>query len=543
MYKVFFLHILLIWVLAQTIKTQPQPLINHNKPEREEWLRDAGFGMFIHWSFDSQLGIVISHSVVGASKDYQNRYFHELPKTFAPTRYNPTKIARLAKLAGMKYIVFTAKHHSGFCMWDTKTTDFSIMNTPNGKDVLNEYIQATRNEGLAVGLYFSPEDFHFLYKHNQPIRRRNIEDIPNHILDQYIKLTNNQCRELMVNYGTIDILFFDGGIPVVLEEAKKQCWAINPEVLITRGAIETPEQSIPGIPLNTTWESCITMGTQWQYKPTNETYKPGRRLIEILVETRAKGGALLLNVGPKPDGELPSEQEERLREIAAWYFINHEAIHDVRPWIITNEENIWFTKQKDGNTIYAIITGITNWPRGERKEFVLNSVKATKNTTISVLGQSDERVEYQPHIDATSLFNQQNDGLQISIVKAQRIYNNQTGTDNPLSVKIENIAPALIPPGVKTLDAEFKRDELTATIEILSMGDADELQLGLEYRPYAGFGFELYDTKWKSGTFIKAENTGNYKLNINKLEDQPYQVRAVVKHLKVTMKGNILTIN
>ena len=112
---------------------------------------------------------------------------------------------------------------------------------------------------------------------------------------------------------------------------------------------------VPGIPIDGAWEACYTMGTAWQYQPQNEKYKTGGELIDLLIETRAKGGNLLLNVGPKPDGELPIEQEERLREIALWMQVNQEAIYGVRPWVITNEQNVWFTRAKDSNTVYAIV--------------------------------------------------------------------------------------------------------------------------------------------------------------------------------------------
>ena len=128
---------------------------------------------------------------------------------------------------------------------------------------------------------------------------------------------------------------------------KRVAWSLQPDCLITRGAIETPEQYIPGKPPKGAWESYFTMGTQWQYKPTNENYKSGTKIIEMLIETRAKGGSLLLNVGPMPDGRIPIEQESRLREAALWMAVNNKAIYNTRPWTVTNEENIWFTKSKD----------------------------------------------------------------------------------------------------------------------------------------------------------------------------------------------------
>ena len=171
---------------------------NLNKPEREEWLRNAAGGLFIHFSVDAQLGIVISHSLVGASDDYVNRYFNELPKTFNPARFNPEEIATLAKLAGMKYIMFTTKHHSGFCMWDTKTTGFNIMNTPYHKDLLKEFVEATRKAGLQVGFYFSPEDFNFLHTHNMLISRDNVV-MSDAVKKEFDGFTRTQCEELMTN--------------------------------------------------------------------------------------------------------------------------------------------------------------------------------------------------------------------------------------------------------------------------------------------------------------------------------------------------------
>ncbi|MCD6288676.1 MAG: alpha-L-fucosidase, partial [Candidatus Hydrogenedentes bacterium] len=408
-----------------------------NKPERLEWLRDAGFGMFVHWSMDSQLGCVISHTMVGASDDYLDRYINELPKTFNPKRFDPDELATMAKLAGMKYIVFTAKHHCGFCMWDTDTTSFKITNTPYGKDLLAEYVSAVRRAGLAVGLYYSPEDFLFLHRHGITIRRRGLK-ISADIQKKYDDYIRRQCRELMTRYGKIDVLFIDGSPK---EPVKETCWSIQPNLLITRGAISTPEQNVPGKPPEGAWESCITMGTQWQYKPTNENYKSATRIIELLIETRAKGGALLLNAGPKPNGELPIEQESRLREIALWNFVNGESMTGVRPWIVTNEKNIWFTRRPDENTVYAIVTKMPKWSRGERKTFVLGSVKATDTTAVSVLGQSSKVVEYRS-TDASSRWRQTDRGLEVSVVRAQRLYNDGRWPD-PVVIKLENVVPSV----------------------------------------------------------------------------------------------------
>ncbi|MCK5462220.1 MAG: alpha-L-fucosidase, partial [Bacteroidales bacterium] len=268
----------LILLLATNLCVQSQIIvpkavkINRNQPERQEWLRDLGFGMFIHWSMDSQLGIVISHSMVGASEDYINRYIHELPNTFDPVDFDPYKIAKQAKLAGMKYVVFTTKHHSGFCMWDTKTTSFNITNTPYEKDILKEYVEGVRKAGLAVGFYYSPEDFKFLNDNNITIRRRSVE-LDNKIREKYQDFIRRQTKELFTNYGKIDVLFIDGGDGGFKEPCANEAWDLQPDLVITRGAVKTPEQKIPREADDNLWESCLTMGTQWQYKPTNDNLK------------------------------------------------------------------------------------------------------------------------------------------------------------------------------------------------------------------------------------------------------------------------------
>ena len=220
---------------------------NANKPGRQEWLRDQGFGMFVHFGVDGQLGIVISHSLVGGSDDYVNRFYNELPKTFDPYKFDAYRMATLAKLAGMKYIVFTAKHHSGFCMWDTKTTDFKITNTPYKKDLLKEYVEGVRKAGLAVGLYYSPEDFRFLQDHQITIRRGGIS-LDKKTEAAYNELVRRQTHELFSNYGKIDVLFIDGDHK---EPCKEEAWKLQPNLVITRGAVNTPEQTLPGIANNT----------------------------------------------------------------------------------------------------------------------------------------------------------------------------------------------------------------------------------------------------------------------------------------------------
>jgi alpha-L-fucosidase len=408
--------------------------VSGNRPQRAEWFRDQALGLFIHWSVDSQLGSVISHSMVGASQDYLDRYIHLLPTTFNPTRFDADEWARQAKVAGMRYVVFTTKHHNGFCMFQTATTPF------NGRDVTREIVDAFRKWGIAIGFYFSPDDFWLLHQQGHEVSRDSREANPLH---NPALMAHNQAqlRELLTNYGPIDILFFDG----VAEGLKQLAWELQPDVLVTRGDMATPEQEIPDRPLPGPWEACFTLGTQWAYKPTNEDYKSGTQLIEMLIETRAKGGNLLLNVGPKPDGEIPIEQAARIQELALWNFTNHEAIYDVRPCPIIREQltldhTVWYTQSKTGNTVYAIVTGIP-WPKGERKELHLRRVRgldASAGTTeVEILGQSGNVLEYLPDVNPKARWSQDERGFYVSAMHAQRLYNNNRWP-NPIVIRITN---------------------------------------------------------------------------------------------------------
>jgi alpha-L-fucosidase len=302
--------------------------------------------------------------------------------------------------------------------------------------------------------------------------------------------------------------------------------------------LQTPEQRIPGVASENAWEACITMGTQWQYKPTNDDYKSATRMIEILIETRAKGGSLLLNVGPKPNGSLPDEQEARLQEMAAWHFINQEALHEVRPWIITNEGNIWMVKGKDESTVYAFITKMPDWPRGERREFVLRSLNATDNTEVTILGQSDELVEYNPDIDATTRWEQNDDALHISCVRAQRIYNNHRW-HNPLVLKITNVTPALEPPLVITGGSKIVDGHLVLLGKLMDTGDAESVEVGFMYREYLGFAENLGSDEWFYTEMLPREDTGEYEIALANLEPgKRYEYKAVVRHPKIEMSGD-----
>lgn len=501
-------------LLGQAQSAEVDGLVNLNKPEREEWLKDAGFGMFIHWNIDAQLGTVISHSLAGSSEAYADKYINELPATFNPMDWNPEKIVILAKNAGMKYLVFTTKHHNGFCFWDTESTDFNIMNTPYNKDILDGLVESCRRHGLAVGFYFSTEDFVFSYQQGiKDIKRRDHWEHTRSIRAEYEAYLQLQIKELFTHYGKVDMLFIDS--EAYREEVKEMVWEMQAECLITRGAIPTPEQFVPGETIDGAWESCMTMGTQWNYKPTNEHYKSGTYLIHALIQARARGGSFLLNVGPGPWGSLNEAQQGRLMELAAWNFINGEAIQEVRPWVVSNEGPIWLTRHKEGGTVYAYLTDEENWARGERRAFLLKSVKATDNTRISVLGQSGNVVEYKPEVDGQAYFEQRGNDLSFSVVRAQRIYNNHQWP-NPIVVKLEEVEPALEPAKFVTLKAEVQEDRsLVFKARIKELGSGLAHGLFFEYRPRVSSLDKSGEKEWKRSTTLVLDGVGIQEIQVS----------------------------
>lgn len=516
---------LLFLISGLAVPTYAQLGLNLNKPERIEEMKDAGFGMFIHWGVDVQLGGVISHMLVGASEEYINKYINDLPQTFYPMDWNPEKAVILAKNAGMKYIVLTAKHHSGFCLWNTKTTDFNIMNTPYKKDILKGFVDACRKWGLMVGIYYSPEDFVYCYQNGiKDIGRRQDGhwDRAKAIQDKYRKFVLAQTTELMTNYGPIDLFFIDSEI--LREEVKQKVWEIQPNTVITRGAIPTPEQVVPGETSTTYWETNMTMGNEWNYKPTNDHYKTGTELIDILIETRAKGGSYLLNIGPDQWGNINEGQMGLLMELGAWNFVNHQAIQNVRSWIIPNEENLWLSKSKNENTVYVYITGEPDWTFGDRKKFLLRSVKATPETKISVLGQTGKIIEYQPQKDGMTYFHQTANGFEFDVARAQRMYTNYEWP-NPIVVKLENVVQAFVPAKFKTLNAVNKDSSVVFKSQIDELGDCKVYKIGFEYR-------SGNNSKWTSTGSYPVSAAGNYEIELKKDKNNnlsgAYEYRAVL---------------
>ena len=355
-----------------------------NDPGKTEIFRDAGLGLFIHWGPNSQVGTEISWPLFHASDDYIRKYY-ALADTFNPTAFDPAAWARLAKLAGMAYVVFTAKHHDGFCNFDTAYSDFKITRTPYGKDIAGLVADAFRKEGILVGFYYSPGDFRYQWVTGQRTGHIYEPGFDSQALfgpqqKNFLDYERGHIEELLTRYGDIFLLWFDGKC----EPLKKHAWRVRQDVFIGRGEIPTPEQEIPGKPDDRAWESCLTTSYQWSYLP-GAVVRPSTEIIDNLVHIRARGGNLLLNIGPRPDGRIAPADEDVLRDLGLWMMLYGEAVRGVRPWTITNEGDVWFTQKKAEGAVYALASLENN-----SRTLLLRSVSATPGTKVTLLSQEGE---------------------------------------------------------------------------------------------------------------------------------------------------------
>jgi alpha-L-fucosidase len=419
-------------------------LVNLNKPDRETWFTSLGFGLFIHWSVDVQYGFNISHNLRFASEDYIQRYFNELPSTFDPAAFNPAQWAKMARMSGMKYVVFTAKHHNGFCMWHTSSTNFSIQHTPYKKDILKATLDAFRKEGLAIGIYFSPDDFWFLHQQGKMISREHPSSFArnNAELDAYDK---KQLRELLSGYGPIDILFLDGNDEYGKTELAKLAWSIEPDIVVTRGAMATPEQVLPNKSLPSPWEACYTLSDSWSYRPTNESFKTAANVILKWIEIRAKGGNFLLNASPDADGVISKEQTGILNEVGAWWFLNKEVVQDSRPWTRPQSDSgYYFLEGKNGQDLYIVIPG--KIVRKTWYNLFIENISVSDKAQLSIVGHSSFTDEKEPATSKPMTVKNEGNGIRVEFVFNQRIYNSYRVEDrwaNPIVLKITNYRKGL----------------------------------------------------------------------------------------------------
>jgi alpha-L-fucosidase len=367
----------------------------------DQW-QDQKFGMIIHWGLYAVPGMIESWALCSEdwierdstqSYDDFKRWYWGLQKDFNPVNFNPEAWAKAGKDAGMRYLVFTTKHHDGFNMFDTKETDFKISAGPfkdhPKADVAKHVFDAFRKEGFMIGAYFSKPDWHseyYWWPKYATANRNNNYDIRKHPWrwNQYKQFTHNQIRELMNNYGKMDILWLDGGWVRPLETVNEEVlswgapipeWSqdiempkiaamarqAQPGLLIVDRTVhgpyenyQTPEQRVPDKQLPHPWESCMTLGGAWGYVPGDQ-FKSATKVVHTLIEIVAKGGSLLLGIGPKADGTLPQDAVARLQEIGKWMDKNGAAIYGTRITENYADGQTYFTQSKDGNMRYALV--------------------------------------------------------------------------------------------------------------------------------------------------------------------------------------------
>ena len=370
----------------------PAPALAETEQEREarmEWWREARFGMFIHWGL---YAMAARHEWVKNRERITDEEYQKYFELFDPDLYNPREWARAAKKAGMKYFVITSKHHEGFCLWDSKYTDYKAPNTPCGKDLLREMVDAFRAEGLGVGFYYSLIDWHhpeYTVDRIHPMRDNKDfrEQNKNRDMKIYREYLRNQVRELMTEFGRIDCLFLDFSFPG--EDGKgrddwdskgllKMVRELQPNIVVNDRLdlldvpggwdFKTPEQFMPrgwvqmdGKPVP--WETCQTFSGSWGYHRDETTWKSEPQLIRLLVETVSKGGNLLLNVGPTGRGTFDDRALDRLDRMGAWMKLNGRSIYGCTqaPKEFTAPDNCILTYNPKTRRMYV---HVLEWPLG-----------------------------------------------------------------------------------------------------------------------------------------------------------------------------------
>ena len=308
-----------------------------------QWFSGAGLGLFIHWGPYSVAGIEASWPIQpNRPQHIPVEAYEQLAGQFMPTHYEPREWARLARRAGASYVVLTTKHHDGYCLFETSTTDYAAHELGPGRDLVGPYVEACRAEGLKVGFYFSLVDWHDLDFATIPIATwirspKPFEHNPNR-WNQFMVRMYTQIEELLTNYGRIDLFWFDvpgfGADRWHSHELKAMMLNLQPHLVINdrlpeAGDYATPEQYIPAKIPEGWWECCMTMNDQWAYHPNASSYKSTGRLIHTLAEVAGGGGNLLLNVGPQPDGRFPEPAIQRLNEMAEWMSHSAASVHNV----------------------------------------------------------------------------------------------------------------------------------------------------------------------------------------------------------------------
>ena len=403
---------------------KPQVPFQESKAERDarmKWWREAKFGMFIHWGlYAVPAGVWKGKNIPGNGEWIMDRAnipvkeYEQLAKQFNPVKYNPAKWVQIAKNAGMRYIVITSKHHDGFCLFDSKVTNYDVVDaTPYGKDLLKPLAEECRKQGLKFCVYYSIMDWHHPAQMAGSKKRYSPTKIrPGHTKAEYINYMKAQLKELIENYDPA-VLWFDGEWPSWY--TPEDGWEIytylrkmKPSLIINNrvgkgrqgmkglnrgdrvyaGDFGTPEQQIPatGLP-GTDWEACMTMNDTWGFKKNDHNWKSAERLIRNLIDIASKGGNYLLNVGPTAEGEIPPASVERLKKIGEWMRVNGESIYGTKanpfpktPWGRCTQKTL-----ADGTT--RLYLHVFDWPSDGRLVVPAGTIGAPKKAFLLANGQ------------------------------------------------------------------------------------------------------------------------------------------------------------
>ena len=398
--------------------------------EKLEWFQDQKLALMIHWGIYCQLGMVASWALSDKDADWSRHQvnwtddgenfkeqYYALNKSFNPIRFQPEEWAQTAKDCGFKYLILTTKHHDGFCLWDTRYSDYKVTapdcpyHVSEHADLVKSMFDAFREKGLGIGAYFSKADWHTPYYRTPELPDPNPSDrgpmyspaAEPERWENFVQYTKNQVLELCEGYGPIDILWFDAGwvcasngqdirLGEIVDEARK----IQPGILsvdrTVGGPYEnyvTPEMCVPEEPLGVPWESCLTLGADFTYEYADR-YKSPRELVNTLVGIVAKGGNLALNVSPQPDGRIPVDAMDSLRGLGEWLKVYGEAIYGTRVCAPYQSGNISFTRK--GDAVYAIRLFPVAQESVDSKLFIPYAGKASKVTMLD----SGEDVSFVP---------------------------------------------------------------------------------------------------------------------------------------------------
>lgn len=376
-------------------EAEATPLHRHLNPREEvplagdadarvaDWFERAGLGLFIHWDHASQQGLELSWPLVGVAGARSGRAtdraeeYHASASTFDPERWDPVELARLARAAHMKYAVFTARHHSGWSAWPSGCSDRTILTSPYGQrggDLVRDYVDAFRAEGIRIGLYYSLSDWghpdYAAWTDDQRPYQQSTGCTCGRGCgprmgtagqwDRYRQYVKDQLTELLTSYGPIDLLWFDGEWERTqdqwgTEDLERHIRALAPGVVINdrllgKGDFRTPEQYIPAQSLVEPWECCMTMCLSWGHVPEDTDYKTEHEIIRTLAEVVSRGGNLLINVGPRGDGSLVPEQQGLLAGLGDWMSRNAASVVDVEPGL--EPWQFYGPSTRRGTTVY-----------------------------------------------------------------------------------------------------------------------------------------------------------------------------------------------